>query len=112
MFRIKIIFSIIIFSFLLVGTSIVKNQTREIEKKIYNLSKEIHKMEKDLNESQLDYEYLTSPLIIEQRIELLNNQKYFPMEYSKIFLSISNFLNLKNKLAIQDNYHEKKDQKK
>tara|TARA_B100000609_G_C17192173_1_gene423104 strand:+ start:188 stop:526 length:339 start_codon:yes stop_codon:yes gene_type:complete len=112
MFRIKIIFSIIIFSFLLVGTSIVKNQTREIEKKIYNLSKEIQKMEKDLNESQLDYEYLTSPLIIEQRIELLNNQKYFPMEYSKIFLSISNFLNLKNKLAIQDNYHEKKDQKK
>ena len=112
MFRIKIIFSIIIFSFLLVGTSIIKNQTREIEKKIYNLSKEIQKMEKDLNESQLDYEYLTSPLIIEQRIELLNNQKYFPMEYSKIFLSISNFLNLKNKLAIQDNYHEKKDQKK
>ena len=112
MFRIKIIFSIIIFSFLLVGTSIVKNQTREIEKKIYNLSKEIQKMEKDLNESQLDYEYLTSPLIIEQRIELLNNQKYFPMEYSKIFLSISNFLNLKNKLAIQDNYYEKKDQRK
>ena len=32
MFKIKIIFSIISFSILLVGTSIIKNQTREIEK--------------------------------------------------------------------------------
>ena len=42
MFKIKNLFSIIIFSFLLIGTSIIKNQTREIEKKIYNLSKIIN----------------------------------------------------------------------
>ena len=33
MFRLKIFISIIIFSSLLFGTSIIKNQTREIEKK-------------------------------------------------------------------------------
>ena len=108
MFKIKIIFSIIAFSILLVGTSIIKNQTREIEKKIYNLSQVIHKKEKDFYESQLDYEYLTSPLILEQSVEFLSDQKYFPMEHSKIFLSISNFLNIENKIAVQENHYEKK----
>ena len=54
MFRIKIIFSISIFSILLIGTSIIKNQTRQIEKKISNLSSSILIKEKDLNETQLD----------------------------------------------------------
>ena len=35
MFKIKILLSIIIFSSLLFGTSIIKNETREIEKKIH-----------------------------------------------------------------------------
>ena len=108
MFKIKIIFLIIAFSILLVSTSIIKNQTREIEKKIYNLSQVIHKKEKDFYESQLDYEYLTSPLILEQSVEFLSDQKYFPMEHSKIFLSISNFLNIENKIAVQENHYEKK----
>ena len=43
MFRFKIVISIIIFSLFLVGTSTIKNETREIEKKIYNLSKKIIK---------------------------------------------------------------------
>ena len=34
MFKFKIISSILIFTFLLIGTSFIKNQTREIEKKI------------------------------------------------------------------------------
>ena len=67
MFKIKIFISIIIFSTLLVFTSIIKNQTREIEKKIYNLSNVIFYLEKDMNESQLDYSYLTSPAIIEKK---------------------------------------------
>ena len=47
MFKLKIFASIVIFSFLLVGTSIIKNKTRELEKKIYFLSKEILLKEKD-----------------------------------------------------------------
>ena len=67
MFKIKILISITIFSSLLVFTSIIKNQTREIEKKIFNLSKLNSFKEKDLNESQLDFSYLTSPSIIEKK---------------------------------------------
>ena len=112
MFKFKIFISVTIFSTLLIGTSIIKNQSRDIEKKIYNLSKNIFIKEKDLNESQLEYSYLSSPVMIEKKIEHLDNSKYFPMEYSKIFLSISSFMDFQNKLALQENYNEKKIQKK
>ena len=108
MFKIKIFSSIIIFSILLIVTSIIKNQTRETEKKILSLSKIIKIKEKDLNESQLDFSYLSSPMIIHDKIKLIDNEKYVTMEYSKIFLSISSFLDLQNRLANQRNQNENK----
>lgn len=111
MFKIKIFVSVITFSILLIVTSIIKNQTRETEKKILNLSKIIKKKEKDLNESQLDFTYLSSPSIIYDKIKLIDNEKYVTMEYSKIFLSMTDFIDLSDKIAIQKN-NEKKIQKK
>ena len=111
MFRIKILISVVIFSSLLILTSFIKNQTRIIEKKIFNISKTVNSKENDLSESQLDFFYLTSPSIIEKKIENLDNNQYVPMEYSKIFLSISNFIELENKVAIQGNQNEKKKKK-
>ena len=108
MFKIKIFISILTFSILLIVTSIIKNQTRETEKKIFNLSKVIKIKEKDLNESQLDFSYLSSPMIIHDKIKLIDNEKYVTMENSKIFLSISSFLDLQNRLAIQRNQNENK----
>ena len=108
MFKIKIFISVITFSILLIVTSIIKNQTRETEKKIHNLSKIITAKEKDLNESQLDFTYLSSPLIIHDKIKLIDNEKYVTMEYSKIFLNMSSFLDLQNRLAIQKNQNETK----
>ena len=61
-----------------------------------------------MNESQLDFSYLSSPMIIHDKIKLIDNEKYVTMEYSKIFLSMSNFLDLQNKLAIQRNQNENK----
>ena len=61
MFRSKIIISILIFLILLIITSIIKNQTRIIEKKLYKLNKKITLKEKDINESQLDFYFLSSP---------------------------------------------------
>ncbi len=99
MFKLKILTSIFVFSFFLIGTSIIKNKTREIEKKINKANNSIFIKEKDLKESQLDYSYLTSPSQIEKKLELLDSNGYFPMEYSQIFLSIENFLDLKNKFT-------------
>ena len=99
MFKLKIFASVVIFSFLLVGTSIIKNKTRELEKKIYHLSKEISLKEKDYKESELDFAYLTSPKMIEKKIDHYDRNKYFPMDFSKIFLNLSNFENIKKKLV-------------
>ena len=107
MFRIKIFLSILVFSFLLIGTSLLKNETREIEKKIITLNKIIFIKEKDINETQLDLYYLTSPSIIEKKIENLDNHNYEPMKFSNIFLSMSDFIDLKNKYVTQDRSNEK-----
>ena len=111
MFRIKILISVVIFSSLLILTSFIKNRTRIIEKKIFNISKTVNSKENDLSESQLDFFYLTSPSIIEKKIENLDSNQYVPMEYSKIFLSISNFIELQNKVAIQGSQNDKKKKK-
>ncbi len=112
MFKFKIFFSIIIFSFLLLGTSFIKNQTREIEKKIYSLNKKIYEKEKNFNETSLDFFYLTSPSAIENKIEILHINQYFPIEYSNIFLSMSDFLDIEKKIVNQENYNEKNIKKK
>ncbi len=112
MFKVRILISITIFSILLICTAIIKNQTRQIEKKIDFLSKSILQNEKELNESQLDFSYLTSPYILEKKIKHLDNTQYVTMDYSKIFLNVSNYIDLQNKLVIQENPNEKKKQKK
>tara|TARA_Y100001958_G_C20670378_1_gene189912 strand:+ start:45 stop:344 length:300 start_codon:yes stop_codon:yes gene_type:complete len=96
-----------VFSFLLFGTSIIKNQTREIEKKIFILNKNVQLKQKDINETQLDFTYLSSPAMIEKRIEFLDSNEYMPMKSSNIFLNMDSFINLENKFASQQNKNEK-----
>jgi len=112
MFKLKFLFSILIFSLLLIGTSIIKNQSRELEKNIYTLSELINQYEKDLNESQLDFTYLTTPSMIEKKINFLDKIQYLPMEYSNIYLDVSELKNFQNKFAIQEQQNEKKIKKK
>ena len=112
MFKFKIFLSVIFFSTLLIGTSFIKNKTREIEKKINVINKKVFQKEKDINESQLDYSYLTSPLKIEQKVESFISFQYLPMDYSRIFLNINDFVELERKLANQDKKNEKKTKKK
>mgnify|MGYP001262398411 CR=1 FL=1 len=107
MFSSKISLSIIIFIIFLIITSIVKNQTRLIEKKIYQLNREIVLKEKDQNESQFDFYYLSSPVVIEEKIKNLSKKNYLPMDHSKIFFNLSSFTNIKNKITILKNLDEK-----
>jgi lipopolysaccharide export LptBFGC system permease protein LptF len=107
-FKSKITFSVITFLICLIITAIIKNETRTFEKKIYQLNKKISLKEKDLNDSQFDFYYLTSPVIIEKKIENLSYNNYFPMEYSKIFLNLSDFTNIQKKITTLKNLNEKK----
>ena len=110
MFKSKIIISTIIFLFFLIITSIIKNQTRILEKKLSKLNKEINLKEQDINESQLDFYFLTSPAELEKKIKTIGLNNYSPIENSKIFLSLTNFSNLKNKISLLE-YKDKNEKK-
>ena len=111
MFRTKIIISSTIFLILLIITSIIKNQTRIIEKKLHKLDNKISLKEKNINEAQLDFYFLTSPSQIEKKIKILGYDNYLPIEKSNIFLSLSNFTNIQNKISILENQNEKETKK-
>ena len=108
MFKAKIIISSSIFLILLITTSIIKNQTRVIEKKLYKLDNKISLKEKDVNEAQLDFYFLTSPSQIEKKIKVLGYDNYLPIKKSNIFLSFSSFTDIKNKISLIDKNYEKK----
>ena len=111
MFRLKIIIPTIIFLFLLVVTSLIKNQTRIVEKKLYKLNKVITLKEKDFNESQLDFYFLSSPAEIEKKVKMLGQVNYSPIKNSKIFLNLTNFTSIQEKISAFKNLDEKKTKK-
>ena len=112
MVKIKIIISICIFSLLIGITSIIKTQTRTVEKKIQKTYSKIIVLERDLHETQLDYSYLSSPKYISMKIKKLALVEYIPMDFSRIYLNYSDFSNAKEKITILKNNNEKKIQKK
>jgi len=111
MFKTKIIIPTIIFLTLLIVTSIIKNQTRITEKKLYKLYEKITLKEQDINESQLDYFFLTSPSEIENKVKILGHNNYMPIKKSNIFLSLSSFTNIQKKISILNKKDEKKTKK-
>ena len=107
MFKTKIITSTIIFLILLISTSIIKNKTRIIEKKSFKLNKKITIKKQDINESQLDFYFLTSPAEIEKKVKILGQNNYSPIKKSNIFLSLSTFNSIQNQITILNNKNEK-----
>ncbi|MDC1130369.1 hypothetical protein OAS59_00525 [Pelagibacteraceae bacterium] len=110
MFKPKIIITTIIFLTLLIFTSIIKNQTRVIEKKLYFLNKKIALKERDINDSQFDFHFLTSPAEIEKKVKTLGLNNYVTIEKPKIFFNFADFSNIKKRLSALkiENKNEKK----
>ena len=112
MFKMKFIIALsILISFLLV-TSTIKNKTRVIEKNISNLTTKIFIKTSDINETQLDFDYLTSPAEIEKKISIIGFDNYQPIKYSRIFFDILDFTEIQNKISNLKKIDEKKIQKK
>ena len=112
MSKIKFIISICIFSILLGITSIIKTQTRIIEKNIHKIDGKIAFIEKDLHETQLDFFYLSSPNYLEKKIKQLSLIDYEPMDFSRIYLNYRDFTNSQKQITILKINNEKKTQKK
>ena len=73
-------------------TSVIKNQTRIIEKKINKHNYNIAILKNDLYETQLDFFYLTSPESLSEKIIQISDVDYVPIEYSRIYSSFQQFL--------------------
>ena len=112
MSKINLIISIFIFSILLGITSAIKNKTRIIEKSIYKIDIKIAALEKDLHETQLDYFYVSSPGYLSKKIKQLAFIEYIPMDFSRLYLNYTDFMDSQKKITILKMNHEKKKQKK
>ena len=112
MFKINLIISICIFSVLLGITSVIKNQTRIIEKNILRIDGKIALIEKDLHETELDYFYLSSPKNLSQKIRDLDFIEYTPMDFSRIYLNYKDFINSQKNITKFKMKNEKKTKKK
>ena len=112
MFKMKFIIALSVFISFLLVTSTIKNKTRVIEKNISNLNTKIFIKTNDINETQLDFDYLTSPAEIEKKIGIIGFDNYQPIKYSRIFFDISDFTEIQNKISNLKKIDEKKIQKK
>ena len=112
MLRIKIIIPILVFSVFLGATSVIKNQTRVIEKKIYKIDRNIASLKKDLHETQLDFFYVSSPNYLSNKIKQLAFIDYAPMDFSRIYLNYNDFKESQKKITNLKIEDEKKKQKK
>ena len=93
MFNRPLIFSLSVFLFLMIFTSIIKNNTRNIEKNIEKLNTEVSILKNELLNAEMDFIYLSSPDKLEKKLSTFNNKKYTSYEFSRIFLSTEEFIN-------------------
>ena len=111
MFKLKFIFSTLIFISFLIVTSTVKNKARILEKETLSLNNKISSKEKNINEAQLDFYYLSSPQEIEKKLSLIGLVNYQLIAYSKIFFEISDFTMIEKKTSNLNNLNENKTKK-
>lgn len=108
MFKTKFVITASLFIVFLIITSFIKNKTRILEKKISNLNTKILIKKKDINETQLDFYYLTSPSVIEKKIKIIGLNNYQPITHSKIYLKIADFDKIQNRVSHFKNTEWKK----
>ena len=97
------------FDFIIIGAGVISLSTALYLSKS---NKRIAIIEKDLNETQLDFFYLSSPENLSIKLENLDLVNYAPVDFSRIYLSYNDFINFKNKISILETNNEKNIQKK
>ena len=112
MFNPKLFFSLAVFTFFLIITSLVKNQSRIIEKQIKGLNIKIIAKEKNISEAEMEFSYLSSPNEIEKKFNNGVLEKFEPIKHSNIFFDVNNFNTLEKKLSNLINIDEKSIRKK
>ena len=79
----KIIFSILIV-ILIFFTSIIKNSTKDIDSKIFNIKEDIRLLKEKYELVLLDHNYLSSPKKLNEYQKIYFEDDLIPMEISEI----------------------------
>ena len=97
MFNKHLLISLSVFFVLMVFTSLIKNKTRGLEKKINNVSEKVLFLKKELKDAQTEYVFLSSPDQLQKYLIIFNLKDYLAYDISRIFSSQEEFIRSKKK---------------
>ena len=95
----KKIIIILIYASFFIAIPLIKNESRLIEKKIQNHKSIIFISSKNLLEANLEFQYLSSPAVLSNKIKKSLDKKYNNLKLSQIYLNIEDFMSEKNKIT-------------
>ena len=90
---------LLIYASFFVGIPIIKNETRLIEKKIKNHKSQIAFLENNFSEAYLEFQYLSSPEILEKKVIKNLDINYKNLDISQIYLNFDDFVNEQKKIS-------------
>ena len=96
--RKKLIVLLIYVSFF-IAIPIIKNETRLIEKKIQNHKIQIVLLEKNLSEAYLEFQYLSSPEVLERMVSQNIDTIYINLKFSQIYQNFDDLIEEEKKIT-------------
>ena len=82
-----------------IAIPIIKNESRLLEKKIQAHESQIFILKKNLLEANLEFQYLSSPSVLSDKIAKNLDQTYNSLDFSQIYLNIENFISEQKKIT-------------
>ena len=90
---------VLIYISFFIAIPIIKNETRLIEKKIQNHNIQIKLLEKNISEAYLEFQYLSSPQVLKNKIRKNLDINYNNLDISQIYLNFDDFINEQKKIT-------------
>ena len=98
-FKKKNLIIFLIYISFFIAIPIIKNETRLIEKNIQNYNSEIKVSKKNLSIANLEFQYLSSPEVLEKKVSRNLDINYNNLNISQIYLNIEDFINEQKKIT-------------
>ena len=98
-FKKKNLTILLIYVSFFIAIPIIKNETRLIEKKIQKHNTQIVILQKDLSEAYLEFQYLSSPEVLESKVSENLDIDYNNLNISQIYLNFDDFVNEQKKIS-------------
>jgi|TARA_B110000881_G_C18091439_1_gene278393 hypothetical protein len=98
-FNRKKLIILLIYASFFITIPIIKNETRLFEKKIKNHKNQIVFLKNNLSEAYLEYQYLSSPEILEKKVIKNLDINYKNLNISQVYLNFDDFVNEQEKIT-------------